>query len=1415
LTEETKHKKRKFLFNPLKRPLPYIGLIIAFVLIIFQQTIRNYVSDTIGDMLINSMKEATGGVYKTTYDLVRFDIISSELRISNLQIELDTSVISRKDYLASSPNLLHINTPVVVVKLRSLLPLVLNNQLYVSYVGAKNPEFILTKSLHSSQTKETSNSRREGLRGAVNTYFAALEIDSFRVEKGSFRISNHSEDNIDTDVIDIGEFTTMLKNFRLDSLSPSILLKGIRAQSLDLEIIDQEVNLPEINQSVYFKRLSLSTTDSTFIVDSLRIKNIVSGSSKNVSDLAITKLEILGFNFDNAFSQNELFINEIRLNKPNLIFRKKNFDKKSNRNSQANSSFFQYFNQLDISKINILNGSIDYQAEYKSKISDFTISISDYKIEPTDWAKKKPVSSFKVLLFNATEMEQELPDSIHIAKVGQIIYTEHNNKAFVHKLKLNPISGRNTYKSLRSKNSNLSTYSSVNSVTLTHFYPEKLVLSNQLDIDSIILDRPYSSIMQYPAMRIAKNKSANKNSNLKLSINHFITNNGSIKLRRYQNGINQQTLLNGIYFRSSSMTKSLTNKTLPTDYKLLISNGSIELKNIGHTAYFNTLSLDESLKILIDKAEIKPDSSTLPYHHIKGTLKNLLVQGLDIETLNRDKILIDSISIGSLDMLNNFTREAFIKTNMPRGKSPNSIEINDFGITKSNINIKEKGSIVSLHNASLNLQNIKIDSLQESTEPIINFNNTVLNMDGFRFEKLIDNTLINGKSSRYSEVDSTLMVSNLTFSSEQKNLDLDLESFRITGLDKFKLKVKKQLEFRKLELVKPSFNYVAKDNQRDSLNTSIDVTKIILKEGLRKIRFDSLQIIEGRSNVSLANDKTLNINSIKGIITDVDIDTLTTIFDVSNQFKGVFELKDIYLRGLNDTLSVAKLHLNTEHRFIWTDSIHFNTHLPSHTLRATSPGIAIDHINIPKLLENKIAVGRISTRNNFILLTQTDTIKTENTSGSAKLKLPFDIMIDDINLLNTTFKYHKIDEPKHLLANLNFDIELDSLLVKKGQLLDLAKHTTDARFRNYHFTFDLPDSLNSVRFDTLLVSSGNSQINISNLALKARYPKYEYGNQVGHQVDWKDLLIEKIKVENIDFVELVENQSFKCNKIIITEGYLDLFKDKQLPFPTDRVIPILQERIKGIKVPVKIDTIEIKSVDIFQTTLQSTGLQEGGISFINTNGLITNITNDSTRLQNNRKLKVVAESKIMGSGSLNVKFDFDMLDENNLFAFDAQLDAMDAQEFNSILEATALVSVKSGAIKSIKLEAIGNKSYTYGNMSFIYNNLKVETVNKETLDKKGMGNAIKTFFANAFVVKKNNSRIKLLGRRGEMYYERDKSRITLDYMAKTAISGVVSSIGAKNNRKEIKQINKNNKDARDLELKQQKELEKAVKKQSR
>ena len=1382
------------------------------MLIIFQQTIRNYVSDTIGDILVKSMEEATGGVYKTTYDLVRFDIISSELRISNLKIELDTTVISKEDYLKSKPNLIHVNTPIIVVKLKSIFPLVFSNKLYVSYVGAQNPDFELIKSKHGSVPENASAESQQDIRETINNYFSALEIDSFRLKNGAFNISNHQENDHELDVIKVKDFSMLLKNFRLDSLSPSILLKGIRAQSLDLQVIDQDVNLPKLNQSIHFEKFSLSTTDSTITLDSLTIKNLDKTKGRANSTLRVKQVELHGVNFDEAFKNNNITINELHVVAPKIHYDQLDFTPLKKVEKENKGTLFEAFNQFFIKDIRVFNGEVDYHGRHNTRINNFSVGIADYTITPEDWKNRQPVSDFQLLFLNANNLTQELPDSIHTATVEQVTYSPIAKKLALTNLKVSPIKGRNTYKYLKARNSNLYTRSSISSLTLTGFNVPEMITKGKVEIDSVIINRPKSFIVQYPGMYLKPVKSKHKNK-LLFNVNYLIANNGSLRVKSYQNKSSQEFSFTNIYATTGTISQKSSLSNLPKQFNLVVGNARLQLKNTGHTTRFTNLRFSQHNHLYISEVSLQPDSSNLPYHHIKGKLSDVAVQGIQLPTLlSKQKLEIDSLTIGLANLTGDFTRRAFEQSNNTNNNGLKDVIIGKLQVNQANAKLAHRAGHVAISGTRLSLDSLKLDSLQAS-KASLTYKNTALWFDNLLVNNLKNNSTLQGQAGSYLEADSSLVIRNLTYTQPKNKLKAGLESINILGLDKEKLTHTQALNVRKIQFNKPYL--IISTPPKDSTKAPINANKQLLTKGLKAVSFDTLEVVNGHASIALPNQQNINLGHFKGILTSYRIDTTTSIFEAVNKAKGVFEFTDINLRGLKDTLSVTKLHIDAYQRFLWTDSIYFDTQLGRNKLRVVSPGIGVDYIDIPALLHKKVEISRISTRNNFIELTQTDTIKTVQNKSTKGFTLPLNLNLNKVNILSSRLKYTKINQPNHALSSLHFDIAIDSLEGREGHPFDLAHNTKDTRLTLLNFATNLPDSLNTLGFDTLKVSSKKAEIELANLTLQARYPKYEYGNQVGYQVDWKDLLIEKIKVSQIDFEDLLEKGTLKCEKITLANGHLKLFKDKQLPFPTDRRIPILQDRIRNLKMPVKIDTIQVKGLDIYQTTLQSTGKTEGSISFNKTNGLITNITNDSLRLQNNRLLNVVADTRIMNSGDLYAEFEFDMLDPNRLFFFDARLGPMNANAFNNILEATAFVKVKSGQIKSINLHATGNKSYAYGDMSFIYSNLKVETINKKTLENKGMGKVLKTFFANAFVVKKNNSRLKLLARRGGMYYERDPSRITLDYMAKTALSGVVSSIGAKSNRKQIKQIQKDNKAARDLELKQQKEATKAAKKKAR
>ena len=100
--------------------MPYIGLLLALLIILFQGTIRKYTADYVGNWLISNLKDSTKGNYSIDYDFVRFDIFTKELRIKNFNLALDTAVTDQETYLQQYTNLVDISTPLVVLKLESL-----------------------------------------------------------------------------------------------------------------------------------------------------------------------------------------------------------------------------------------------------------------------------------------------------------------------------------------------------------------------------------------------------------------------------------------------------------------------------------------------------------------------------------------------------------------------------------------------------------------------------------------------------------------------------------------------------------------------------------------------------------------------------------------------------------------------------------------------------------------------------------------------------------------------------------------------------------------------------------------------------------------------------------------------------------------------------------------------------------------------------------------------------------------------------------------------------------------------------------------------------------------------------------------------------------------------------------------------
>ncbi len=356
-----------------------------------------------------------------------------------------------------------------------------------------------------------------------------------------------------------------------------------------------------------------------------------------------------------------------------------------------------------------------------------------------------------------------------------------------------------------------------------------------------------------------------------------------------------------------------------------------------------------------------------------------------------------------------------------------------------------------------------------------------------------------------------------------------------------------------------------------------------------------------------------------------------------------------------------------------------------------------------------------------------------------------------------------------------------------------------------NFNYVLPDNLSSIRVDELVLNSKDSTILAKNFALIPLVDRYDYGPAKGFQSTWLKIENNSISLDKVDFLSIINKRSFNAQSLNVNKIDISVFRDKRVPFPEWQRRPLPQTGLRKMKFTINVDTVILHDGYISYQEHSEKALATGEVFFSDLNATILNLTNDSLRTLFHPKTRIGVTADVFGKGHMKAEFTFDLVNMDNIHSYGAEVGPFDLTEFNRILVPSASVQISGGQSESIIMSAKADEDYSYGEMKFQYKDLKIALLNRETETPKGLGNALGSFFANTFIIKSNNPRNFVL-RKGDIFFERDKKRAIFNYWTKTFLSGVVSSIGAANNKKKIKKMQEENL----KKIKKQKALESSL-----
>ncbi|MDP1622698.1 MAG: DUF748 domain-containing protein [Bacteroidales bacterium] len=322
------------------------------------------------------------------------------------------------------------------------------------------------------------------------------------------------------------------------------------------------------------------------------------------------------------------------------------------------------------------------------------------------------------------------------------------------------------------------------------------------------------------------------------------------------------------------------------------------------------------------------------------------------------------------------------------------------------------------------------------------------------------------------------------------------------------------------------------------------------------------------------------------------------------------------------------------------------------------------------------------------------------------------------------------------------------------------------------FSWPSPDSMYTFTIGRFGLSTGSANAFLDSVTIKPNFSKVDFSRKLGYQTDRIVLEIPRIRLTRFDFHKLVSDRQVYVVKTSINDITFEAYRDKRMAFPTWQR-PLMPGRmIAGITFPVSVDTIAL--LNGFASYEEQTGNEPGRIFFDRLNATLTGF---STQDGADKDLDLHGVTRLMGLAPVEAWFHLQKDHPRDSFTVRATIGELDMTAINPMLSKLMPVSVRQGTATSTDILQInGNDSNAVGTMNFRYHNLAIRLHPTKPGTWNRIEQSLLTSVVNLLLPDSNpddNGKMK----HGIIYIDRDPSRGFLNYVWRSVLSGLKSSVG--------------------------------------
>lgn len=1404
----------------LKKVILYTLSALAFLFfIVFPILLNMYADRIIGRTLSEIVRIETSGKYALGFQNVSLNVFSRDIGLEGVTLRPDSSIRT-----ADTIDLITLQIPKLQMKGVSWVRSIWQRELNISEFAVHKPVVMFQgKKVFQDTIHKTKTFNPSDLYSHIERYLDLLTIGLLEIDKGSFIIDMYK--NGIEEKLEVHDFSLQVDHFHLDSVSHKHQNRLFFSDSLALQLDDGRFYYQKGPLNISFAHLDISTASDVFQIKSIYLEQ--EKDSVNVLELNVPNLTFHGVDLTEILHGGKIKLSEILLNQPAIVYyphhrkhaKEMNADSLSDKIFKAVNGQFQ---SVDIEHIKLKNASLHIPGKALKGIDnldfpDFDLTLIHLLIDSASRNQRKD------LMF--------LDDFTLISHGQQLSFGDADLDVSYEKLSVNSMLSR-----IRLTNLVVEKDPTASGSSFRAMFPEVRILGRNFKND--YLARCINLQTLDVNLKNLYWRNIGQDSSAKLDLNNlFPLIEGRLDFIKVDDLEIESETAELAFGKSTEDAVSAAGRINLHFYDFLLDENSVERNKIfysegikahgsaldvkipeaGHVASINEFAFDtRNSRIVVDGFQV----DTLL--HINQPLSVVLdVEGLQFNGVDFDAIyhnqgyFADTLLIDQPGMV--------LIQNEISTEYPDDVR-NTMGFRLGHLGISDGSFIfyryphLDQHVAVANVS-IKADSIfPGGTQP--GFSTLEATLQGISFPKVLAGHEFTVDQMNVTSADSVLVFENLkltpdnTAITDSISITLDMP---FTSLQKFpllELYQNNDLRAEKLFIKNPRLSIL--QSSSTAQNTSFhDFNSEIIRTGLLKIfssvDIDSLLITDAgifRQAMDDSSTRSLNVDGAQLFVQSFVVNESTNITNSNLLFASDIQLAidSISHSARNkDKLTLEGFQMTTAGQTLTVDAIKYfslekGNQTPTTKIELGSlSSTGLDYFNLidKKHLELKqlkidrpdlIFYRRSPDKQNLSAKSRPTDLYEMIAAHFHEVRAD-DVIVNDVKMKITDDQHQQ--RGAYLFERIDFRLK-NILIDSTSQIFgNRFLYSDDMNFTIRDFRETSSDSLYDYGASIIRFSSNNAILKIDSGFVHPNYSDSVFAARVGVQTDRLAFVFDSLKLTNFRLIEFITKDNLHIDKAELDGLIGDDFRNKLYPFPKNHFPNLPVSGLRSLDFKIRLDTFLVRNSYFKYREYRPPALQPGEIWFARINLQGQNITNDTTRIAQDSLMRFHASALLMGEADLSLNLEFDLERANDNFFANGVLNRFNLTDLNPILEHVAFIKVTKGYNEMLKFNFKADNDVAKGEMDFRYKKMHIRLIDKKTLTDRGFGESIASFIANTFVVRRNNPKLLLFFRDGDIYFSRDKKKSFFNYLAKSALSGVQSTIrGGNEEKKEIRRKRK-------------------------